>query len=152
LPHRFELIRDLSLDTEGLGLMSASFFYAFAITQIPISLLLDKVGPRRLMTFLTLLGILGAVIFSLADSLSLGLIGRILLGVGMACNLMGTFKLLTEWFEPLFFATLTGLVVATGTFGNIIATTPLTNRLAAKLSVNCRHQSRISPYALYCCS
>jgi sugar phosphate permease len=120
-----ELIRDLSLDTEGLGLMSAAFFYAFAITQIPISLLLDKVGPRRLMTFLTLLGILGAVIFSLADSLSLGLIGRILLGIGMACNLMGTFKLLTEWFEPLIFATLTGLVVATGTFGNIMATTPL---------------------------
>jgi sugar phosphate permease len=120
-----ELIRDLSLDTEGLGLMSASFFYAFAITQIPIILLIDKVGPRRLMTCLTLLGILGAVIFSLADSLSLGLFGRILLGVGMACNLMGTFKLLTEWFEPHIFATLTGLVVATGTFGNIMATTPL---------------------------
>jgi sugar phosphate permease len=120
-----ELIRDLSLETEGLGLMSASFFYAFAITQIPISLLLDKVGPRRLMTFLTLLGILGAVIFSLADSLSLALIGRILLGVGMACNLMGTFKLLTEWFEPLIFATLSGLVLAIGTFGNIMATTPL---------------------------
>ncbi|MDH3883648.1 MAG: MFS transporter [Desulfobacterales bacterium] len=120
-----ELIRDLSLDTEGLGLMSASFFYAFAITQIPIILLIDKVGPRRLMTCLTLLGIVGAVIFSLADSLSLGLFGRILLGVGMACNLMGTFKLLTEWFEPLIFATLTGLVVATGTFGNIMATTPL---------------------------
>jgi sugar phosphate permease len=77
------------------------------------------------MTCLTLLGILGAVIFSLADSLSLGLFGRILLGVGMACNLMGTFKLLTEWFEPLIFATLTGLVVAIGTFGNIMATTPL---------------------------
>jgi len=121
----WELIRDLSLDTEGLGLMSASFFYAFAVTQIPIILLLDKVGPRRLMTSLTLLGILGAVIFSLADSLSLGLIGRILLGVGMACNLMGTFKLLTEWFEPLIFATLTGLVFSIGTFGNIIATTPL---------------------------
>jgi len=120
-----ELIRDLSLDTQGLGLMSASFFYAFAITQIPIILLIDKVGPRRLMTFLTLLGILGAVIFSLADSLSLGLFGRILLGVGMACNLMGTFKLLTEWFEPLIFATLTGLVFSIGTFGNIIATTPL---------------------------
>ncbi len=120
-----ELIRDLSLDTEGLGLMSASFFYAFAITQVPIMLLLDKVGPRRLMTFLTLLGILGAVIFSLADSLALGLFGRILLGVGMACNLMGTFKLLTDWFEPLIFATLTGLVFSIGTFGNIMATTPL---------------------------
>ena len=120
-----ELIRDLSLDTEGLGLMSASFFYGFAITQIPISLLLDKVGPRKLMTLLSLLGILGAFIFSLADSLGMGLLGRILLGIGMACNLMGTFKLLTEWFEPLIFATLTGLVVSIGTLGNILATTPL---------------------------
>ena len=120
-----ELIRDLSLDTEGLGLMSASFFYGFAITQIPISLLLDKVGPRKLMTLLSLLGILGAFIFSMADSLGMGLLGRILLGIGMACNLMGTFKLLTEWFPPLIFATLTGLVVSIGTLGNILATTPL---------------------------
>ncbi len=120
-----ELIHDLSLDTEGLGLMSASFFYGFAITQIPISLLLDKVGPRKLMTILSLLGILGAFIFSLADSLSMGLLGRILLGIGMACNLMGTFKLLTEWFEPLIFATLVGLVISIGTLGNMLSTTPL---------------------------
>ena len=120
-----ELIHDLSLDTQGLGLMSASFFYGFAVTQIPISLLLDKVGPRKLMTLLSLLGILGAFIFSLADSLGMGLVGRILLGIGMACNLMGTFKLLTEWFSPLIFATLTGLVISIGTLGNILATTPL---------------------------
>lgn len=120
-----ELIRDLSLDTAGLGLMSAAFFYGFALTQIPISLLLDKVGPRRLMSVLSLIGILGALIFSMADSLGFGLFGRILLGIGMACNLMGTFKLLTEWFEPLIFATLTGVVVSIGTFGNMIAATPL---------------------------
>ncbi len=119
------LIQDLSLDTEGLGLLSASFFYGFAVTQIPIGLLLDKVGPRKLMTILSLLGILGAFIFSVADSLTISLIGRILLGIGMACNLMGTFKLLTKWFEPLIFATLSGLVISVGTLGNILATTPL---------------------------
>jgi MFS family permease len=120
-----QLIRDLSLDTAGLGLMSAAFFYGFAIAQIPISLLLDKVGPRLMMTALSLLGILGALVFSMADALGIGLVGRILLGIGMACNLMGTFKLLTEWFEPLIFATLTGVVVSIGTFGNMIAATPL---------------------------
>ena len=120
-----ELIQDLSLDTEGLGLLSAAFFYAFALAQIPISLLLDKVGPRWMMTVLSLLGILGALIFSMADALGIGLVGRILLGIGMACNLMGPFKLLTEWFEPLVFATLTGLVVSIGTLGNMIAATPL---------------------------
>jgi sugar phosphate permease len=120
-----ELIRDLSLDTAGLGLMSAAFFYSFAITQIPISLFLDKAGSRWMMSILSLIGILGGLIFSMADSLGLGLLGRILLGIGMACNLMGTFKLLTEWFGPLIFATLTGVVVSIGTFGNMIAATPL---------------------------
>ena len=119
------LIQDLSLDTEGLGLISASFFYAFALTQIPISLFLDKIGPRNLMAALSAIGILGAVVFSWADSLALGVTGRFLLGAGMACNLMGTFKLLTLWFSPRKFATLIGVVIAIGTVGNMVATTPL---------------------------
>ena len=119
------LIRDLSLDTEGLGLISASFFYAFALTQIPISLFLDKLGPKLLMTALSAIGILGAFVFSWADSLAMGVMGRVLLGAGMACNLMGTFKLLTLWFSPRKFATLMGIVIAIGTVGNMVATTPL---------------------------
>ena len=71
------------------------------------------------------MGVVGAFLFSVADSLGFGLIGRVLLGVGMACNLMGTFKLLTEWFEPFVFATLSGLVVSIGTLGNMVSATPL---------------------------
>jgi len=106
-----QLLSDLSVDTKGLGLISASFFYAFALTQIPISLFLDKIGPRRMMTTLSAIGIIGAVIFSRADSITLGVTGRVLMGVGMACNLMGTYKLLTLWFSPRAFATLAGLVI-----------------------------------------
>jgi len=119
------LITDLRLDTEGLGLLSAGFFYAFALTQIPISIFLDKVGAKRLMIALSFVGMAGAIIFSLAQSLGMGLAGRVLLGVGMACNLMGPLKLLTEWFPPRTFATLSGLLYAIGTLGNIVAATPL---------------------------
>jgi len=120
-----QLLNDFSIDTTGLGLISASFFYAFALTQIPIGLLLDKIGPRSMMTALSAIGIFGAIIFSWAESMTLGVTGRILLGVGMACNLMGTYKLLTLWFSPRAFATLAGIVVALGTAGNMLATTPL---------------------------
>jgi MFS family permease len=119
------LIKDLRLDTEGLGLLSAGFFYAFSLTQIPISIFLDKVGAKRLMIMLSFLGMAGAVMFSLAESLGMGLAGRLLLGVGMACNLMGPLKLLTEWFPPARFATVSGLLYAIGTLGNIVAATPL---------------------------
>lgn len=120
-----DLIKDLALDTQGLGTISAAFFYAFALTQIPISIFLDRVGPRRLMTGLSLLGIAGALIFACAHSIGPGLVGRTLLGMGMACNLMGTLKLLTVWFGPATFATLTGVIFSIGTVGNMAAATPL---------------------------
>ena len=120
-----QLLNDLAIDTRGLGLVSAAFFYAFALTQIPISLLLDKVGSRIMMTTLSTIGIFGALIFARADSLTYAVGGRALLGIGMACNLMGTYKLLTLWFSPRAFATLAGIVVALGTAGNMVATTPL---------------------------
>ena len=108
-----------------MGLLSAGFFYAFALTQIPISIFLDKVGAKRLMIALSFVGMAGALMFSLAHGLEMGLAGRLLLGVGMACNLMGPLKLLTEWFPSRTFATASGLLYAIGTLGNIVAATPL---------------------------
>jgi predicted MFS family arabinose efflux permease len=119
------LIHDLSLDTGQLGLLSGSFFYGFALMQIPITLLLDRVGPRRMITGLSLIGILGAFIFSFAGDFRTGVLGRVLLGVGMSCNLIGTLKLLTSWFAPGRFATLAGVVFSMGTLGNMAATSPL---------------------------
>ncbi|MFH2131263.1 MAG: MFS transporter [bacterium] len=119
------LVNDLGFDTSSLSLISAAFFYAFALMQIPVALYLDSIGPRISMTVLTLVAVAGSLIFALGDSLSMMVIGRVLLGIGMACNLMGTLKLITLWFGPLRFATLSALVVSIGTLGNIMATTPL---------------------------
>lgn len=119
------LIRDLSMDTHGLSVLSAAFFYAFALVQLPIGIYLDRIGPRITMTALSLIGVTGALIFAWADSLTMLVAGRALLGVGMACNLMGSMKLMTLWFSPLHFATLSALIVSIGTAGNVAATSPL---------------------------
>ena len=120
-----DLIRDLGLDARGLSLISAAFFYAFAFMQIPISMYLDGIGPRVSMTVLSLLAVAGALIFAWGDCMSTLVIGRIFLGAGMACNLMGTFKLIALWFSPSRFATLSAFVISVGTAGNITAATPL---------------------------
>ena len=119
-----DLVQDLRLDTESLGLLSASFFYAFAVAQIPITLLLDRIGARKMMSAFMLVGIGGVILFSTAGDPGAGIAGRILMGAGMACNLMGTLKLLTLWFSPLRFATLSGVVFAIGSLGNMAATSP----------------------------
>ncbi|KJS28910.1 MAG: thiamine biosynthesis protein ThiF [Desulfatitalea sp. BRH_c12] len=120
-----ELIEELALDTRRLSLISASFFYAFALMQIPISMYLDGIGPRRSMTVLSLVAVVGAIIFAAGHSVAALVAGRVLMGIGMACNLMGTLKIITLWFTPRYFATLSALVVSTGTVGNLIAATPL---------------------------
>ena len=120
-----DLISDLGLDVNGLSLISASFFYAFAVMQIPISMYLDVIGPRIAMAALSLLGVAGALVFALGDSVGTLVAGRLLLGVGTACSLMGTLKLITLWFVPLRFATISALVLSFGTLGNMTAATPL---------------------------
>lgn len=93
--------------------------------QIPVGIYLDSMGPRFLMTTLSLVAAAGAIVFACGESAVVLIVGRILLGVGMACNLMGPLKLITAWFSPLYFATLSAIFVSVGTAGNIVATTPL---------------------------
>ncbi len=120
-----ELQRDLSLSAESLGLLSAMFFYAFAAAQIPLALFLDRLGSRLTMTILSLIGAAGAFIFALSETMAVAVIGRALLGLGMAANLMGSMKLFTRWFSAREFATISGILFALGALGNMLAATPL---------------------------
>jgi sugar phosphate permease len=120
-----DLTADLNLDAAQLGRISAAFFYAFALMQVPIVLYLDRFGARLAMTLLTVVAAVGALAFGLARSGGELALARVLLGVGMACNLMGTLKLIGEWFGPGRFATLSALVISVGTGGNLAAATPL---------------------------
>ena len=119
------LVKDLNLDAWELSTISAAFFYAFALMQIPVGIFLDTIGPRITMTVLTLVAVAGAFIFSLGESYFPLAIGRVLLGIGMACNFMGTLKLITIWFPAKQFATLSAVIVSASTAGSIAATTPL---------------------------
>lgn len=120
-----DLSRDLSLDYHDLGLLGGMFFYAFALVQLPIGAVLDRFGARRSMTGLNLLAAVGAIVFALAGGLTGGLIGRAMLGLGMAANLMGGFVIIARWFEPGRFATLTGLYIGLGTVGSLLSASPL---------------------------
>ena len=119
------LIQDLDLDAETLGILGGAYFYSFALLQIPMGLMLDRIGPRIVVTFFPLIGALGAFLFALGESFTSVLFGRILIGVGMASVLMGTMKVFTLRFPPEKFATLVGINVSIGALGSIFAASPL---------------------------
>ena len=83
-----ELTRDLNLNTVQLGQLSAAFFYAFALSQIPIGMALDSIGPRTVVTLLNVAGLAGAVFFALAQTAGQAYWARFLIGIGMSGNLM----------------------------------------------------------------
>ncbi|HIJ81926.1 MAG TPA: MFS transporter [Desulfuromonadales bacterium] len=120
-----DLARDLSLSPEVLGLMGGAFFYSFGMAQLPMGPLLDRFGPRRVISLLVCIGAASAVIFSLAGNGAVAVLARAGIGLGMAAVLMGSLKILTTWFSPREFATLSGTLIAFGNLGGVGATTPL---------------------------
>jgi MFS family permease len=119
------LIQDLGLNAVTLGILGGAYFYSFALFQIPMGPMLDRIGPRIVVTSFPLIGALGAFLFAFGETFTVALWGRILIGVGMASILMGSFKVFTLQFSPDRFATLVGLILSVGTLGNIFATSPL---------------------------
>ena len=70
----------------------------FAVIQIPLGVLLDKYGPRRIEACLLLFAALGAAIFATATSFNMLVIGRALIGLGVSACLMAAFKSFVQWF------------------------------------------------------
>lgn len=119
------LIHDLNLNAETLGILGGAYFYSFALLQIPMGPMLDRIGPRIILTVFPIIGACGAFLFGISGSFSLALWGRILIGVGMAPVLMGAMKIFILNYPNEKFSTLTGTILSIGTLGNIFAASPL---------------------------
>jgi sugar phosphate permease len=119
------LVQDLDLNAETLGIIGGAFFYSFALLQIPMGPMLDHIGPRVVVASFALIGGLGAFLFALGESFVIAFSGRVLIGAGMASVMMGSLKVLALRFPPEKFATLMGMILTIGALGNILATSPL---------------------------
>jgi len=126
-----DLSAELGLSPVQLGTLSGIFFYVYALVQIPLGPLLDRFGGRLVISAFGLLSSAGGFLFALAPGYGAALGGRILIGIGTACVLMGSLKIFTHWFTRQEFATVSGYMVAVGNLGNLTATAPLAMAVAA---------------------
>jgi predicted MFS family arabinose efflux permease len=120
-----DLMRDLGIGPEALGALTGAFFFGFSAMQLPCGFLFDRYGPRLTVFAMLLLAIIGGTIFTLARDPTTLLVGRALMGAGFGVMLIGSMVVISRWFPPDRFATLTALVMIIGLAGNLIATTPL---------------------------
>ncbi|WP_291863256.1 MFS transporter [Bradyrhizobium sp.] len=120
-----DLMRDLAIGPEALGALTGAFFFGFAAMQIPCGFLLDHYGPRRTVFGMLILATIGGVVFTLAPNWPMLLAGRALMGAGFGAMLIGSMVVISRWFPPDRFSTLTAMVLSIGLLGNLVATTPL---------------------------
>ncbi|MBL8416978.1 MAG: MFS transporter [Dechloromonas sp.] len=119
------LARDLGLGDNALGLLTSTYFLAFGAAQLPLGMMLDRFGPRRVESALLLIAAAGAAAFAWSDTLSGLAIGRALIGLGVSACLMASFKAFSQWFPPERQASLTGWIMASGGLGALAASKPL---------------------------
>jgi len=120
-----DLAAEFSLSPADVGLLTSMYLLSFAAMQVPVGVLLDRYGPRRVVASLLCIAGLGALGFALAGSFGELALGRALIGLGVSACLMGSIKAFTLWFPLARLATLNGWMIAFGGLGGLAATSPL---------------------------
>jgi predicted MFS family arabinose efflux permease len=119
------LASDLALPDHSLGLLTSTYFLAFGAAQLPLGILLDRFGPRRVEAALLLIAASGAVVFGWANDLAGLAWGRALIGLGVSACLMAAFKAFNQSFAPERQAALIGWIMTAGGLGAVFAAQPL---------------------------
>jgi MFS family permease len=120
-----QLVKEIGLSPSELGFMTAAYLAAFALFQLPLGVLLDRYGPRRVQTVMLMIAAGGAALFAIGhDALTLT-IARSLIGLGVAGGLMGGFKSVVLWISEPRRALANSFVMSAGAIGLLVATRPL---------------------------
>lgn len=126
-----ELMRDFAVGAAITGTLSSLYFYAYAGLQIPVGLVLDRFGPRRVLVAAAVVSCVGSAGFAFADSLALAYAGRALIGAGAAVAWVAALTLAGNWFPPRRFAFISGMTMALGMAGAVGGQAPLSAAVEA---------------------
>jgi MFS family permease len=109
-----------NLSATGFGLLSAFYYYAYVPMQLPVGVLMDRFGPRRLLTLACAICVIGTFLFSGTSLFRVAAVGRFLVGLGSAFAFVGVLKLATLWLPEDKLAMVAGIATALGTIGAMI--------------------------------
>lgn len=120
-----DLAASFQTSAASLGVLAATYFYVYTIMQVPTGILVDTLGPRRILLIGGMIAGGGSLLFGMAQSLDGALIGRTLIGLGVSVVFISMLKIIAVWFEEHRFASVVGLSMLVGNFGSVLAGSPL---------------------------
>jgi MFS family permease len=119
-----ELQNDFNATATNIAMLGAIYLYIYAIMQIFIGILVDKIGPARITIFAGIILAIGTILFSFATSLNMLYATRALLACGASFMYLCLIKEIAELFSSKNFAAFLGVIILVGYFGGITGTYP----------------------------
>ena len=109
----------------ALGALAAAYFYTYTVLQIPVGVMADTLGIRKIVALGAALAGVGSLVFGMADTLGMATVGRVLIGLGVSSMFISLMKLNSVWFHDRHFGTIVGMSLLLGNFGSVLAAAPL---------------------------
>jgi predicted MFS family arabinose efflux permease len=119
------LVAEFGISAAQLGLLTGMYFFSIGLVQIPLGLLLDRFGPRRVNGTLLVVAAAGALYFANSHSFENLAFARALIGLGVSAALMATMQAFVLWFAPERMSTMIALAYSMGGLGALTASAPL---------------------------
>ena len=120
-----DLVASFRLTGAEFALIGGMYYLAYSFLQIPAGYIFDRLGSKFTMTLACSICALGAIVFLISNIYPVGLIGRLLMGIGSAFGFIGLLTISVRYFDHKYLGFLSGATQILGAVGPILAATPL---------------------------
>ena len=120
-----DLMQQFHIDATIFGQFSGVYYLGYAFMHLPLGIMLDRFGPRKVMTGCILLSVIGILPIIFAEYWLYPVLGRLVLGIGSSAAILGTFKVIRMTFNEKSFTRMLSLSVTIGLMGAIYGGGPV---------------------------
>lgn len=119
------LTSEFNLSAGNLGLLAGGYFLGFSCMQIPLGFLLDKHGPKKIVSSFLIIAIVGTTSFALAQNFASLLISRVFIGIGVSACMMGPLTGYRIWFAEKYQQRANSWMLMAANIGFVFSTLPV---------------------------
>jgi predicted MFS family arabinose efflux permease len=120
-----DIMQQFDIDAATFGQFSGIYYIGYSLMHLPVGIMLDRYGPRKMMTACILLTVAGLMPLLFADHWIYPIAGRFLIGLGSSAAILSVFKIVRMTFSEKRFPRMLSLSVTIGLIGAIYGGAPV---------------------------
>lgn len=120
-----DIMEQFGITAAAFGQFSGIYYIGYSLVHLPVGIMLDRYGPRKVMTGCILLTVLGLTPLIFAEHWAYPIMGRFIIGVGSSAAILGVFKIIRMSFSEKQFPRMLSLSVTIGLIGAIYGGGPV---------------------------